>query len=146
MYLDLWKWECIPYAKQVSKLTILLAFLTLTLGKKKKTRPKPPKPNHNTHAVHTTKHYSSLLGQSFCTALRKMDLCSKWPVKKQRKPNPKGMGNTEARAFLWALAIAPYLFSKMGVNLISSQKKPMDNKMLLKGRYKRHGLKTQYFI
>lgn len=26
--------------------------------------------------------------------------CSKWPVKKQREPKPKGRGNTETRAFL----------------------------------------------
>lgn len=61
--------------------------------------------------------------QSFYTALPKMDLCSKWPVKRQRKPKPKGTRNTETRPFLWALVIASYLFSRMGVNLLSSQKK-----------------------
>lgn len=54
-----------PICKAGFKVYHTFRIPTPTLGKKKENQPKKtPKPNHNTHTVHTTKHYSSLLGQS----------------------------------------------------------------------------------
>lgn len=92
----------------------------------------------------TTKCYSSLLGQSLCTELPRMIPCSKWPVKEQSKQNQRGGKTWRQRVFLWTLAISLCLFCKMGVSLLSSQKKTRATKNTQKGQYERCGVNLQY--
>jgi len=75
-----------------------LCIPTPTSGKKKKKTKHQKTPTQTTPPTQlaTTKHYRSLLGQSFCTALSRMTLFPKWPVKKHNKTKPKRKEDTEA--------------------------------------------------
>lgn len=101
---------------------------------RKERKPTPKKPKRKPHhPPHTAKCCCSLLGQPFCSAPPKMILFSKWPVKEQSKPKPKGREDIVTRAFLWTLAVSLWLFCKMRVSLLSAQEKNMGNKWCKKG-------------
>lgn len=67
------------------------SILTPTLGKKKENQPtkSQTKPHYPCSSWNKTLQLPAV-PVPFCTALPKMDLCSKWPVKKQRKTKTKG--------------------------------------------------------
>lgn len=76
------------------------SILTPTLGKKKENQPTKPqtKPHYPCSSWNKTLQLPAR-PVTFCTALPKMDLCSKWPVKRQRKTKPKGNGKHRDKNF-----------------------------------------------
>lgn len=126
MYLGFLKMGMYLICKIGFKIYHTFSIPTPTLGKKKRNQPKKrqTKPHYPCSSYNKTLQLPAGPVSHFVQHFQKWICVQNGLIKSKGNQNQREQ-ETETRAFLWALAITPYLFCKMGASLLNSQKKKM---------------------